>query len=71
MFQMTFTKVCRADAANFVRSCAAGGTVELWHRQLDHLNVRNIQALQSMVRGMNLWNVSSYLYIGLQSIHRG
>lgn len=54
LLQMTFTKVCGVDAANFVRSCVGGSPVELWHHWLGHLNVRSVYALQSMVREMNL-----------------
>ena len=42
------------DTANFVRSRVGGGLVELSHRQLGHLNGRNVCALQSMARDMNL-----------------
>ena len=31
--------------------------MELWHRQLGHLNVKSICALQSMLRDMNLGKI--------------
>lgn len=53
LYQMTFTNVCGADAANFVRSRMGGNPLELWGRRLKHLNV-SIYVLQIMVRGINL-----------------
>ena len=32
LYQMTFTKVYKADAPNFVHSRAEGNMAELWHR---------------------------------------
>ena len=31
LYHITYMKVSRADAANFMHSCAGGGPVELWH----------------------------------------
>ena len=53
LYQMTFTKVCGANATNFVRSRVGGGLVELWHHRLGHLDVRSNFALQSIVRGVS------------------
>ena len=58
LHQMTFTEVCRADTTNFVHLCAGDDPIELWHRQLEHLNVRSVYALQSMMRGRHLGKTS-------------
>ena len=58
LYQITFTEVCVAVAANFVGSRAGGGPVGLWHRMFGHLNVRSVYTLQSMVRGINLGKTS-------------
>lgn len=55
---MTFTEVCRAEVANFVHSRGRGGSREFWHHRLGHLNVMNVFALQSMLKGMNLRKIS-------------
>jgi hypothetical protein len=56
LYQMTCTEVCKANVANFVRSCAGVSPAKLWHHRLGHLDVRSIYALESMIRGMNLNN---------------
>jgi transposase InsO family protein len=54
LYQVTFTKVHEADAANIAQSSSKVGATELWHRRLGHLNVRSVRFLQSMVSGMTL-----------------
>ena len=61
LYQMTFTEVCEADAANFVCSRAGGGLMEPWHRRLGHLDLMSIYALQSMVRIMTLGKTSHHI----------
>jgi hypothetical protein len=58
-YQLTFTNVCRAGAANR----AGGGATELWHRGLGHLDVRSLYALQSMVRDVHLGESSHPTFI--------
>ena len=47
-------KVHGADAANLVQSPIGDGALELWHRRLGHLNVKDVHMLQNMVSDMNL-----------------
>ena len=54
LYQVTFTKVHEADAANIAQSSTKNGATELWHRRLGHLNVRSVRFLESMVSGMTL-----------------
>ena len=54
LYQVAFTKVYEADAANVAQSSTKKGALELWHRRLGHLNARSVHLLQSMVSGMTL-----------------
>ena len=54
LYQVTFTKVYEADAANLAQSSTKQGELELWHRRLGHWNGRSMHLLQSMVSGMTL-----------------
>ena len=58
LYQMTFKVVRGAHSANLEHSRAGGDYVKLWHHQLGHLDVRNVYALQSMVKGINLGKTS-------------
>ena len=51
-------KGCKADVANFVHSRMGGNPVGLWHCCLKKVNVRNVYAFQSIVRGMILGKTS-------------
>ena len=54
LYKLTLMKGWRADVANFVHSCMGGNPVGIWHRRLKKVNVRNVYAFQSIVRGMIL-----------------
>ncbi len=57
LYQVTFTKVCEVHVANVAQTATIDGALELWPRRLDHLNVKGVHALQTMVSGMNLGNM--------------
>ena len=46
------------DVTTFVRSRLGGGPTKLWHHRLQHLDVRSVYALQTMMRGMTLGKIS-------------
>ena len=54
LYQIKFSKVHGVESAALVQSSANYDKLALWHRQLGHLNVKNVQALHSMISGMDL-----------------
>ena len=57
-YEINFVKVHRAKTTNLVQSSTGDGILELWHRHLGHLNVKNVHTLQKIMSGMNLGKFS-------------
>ena len=58
LYQMTFMEVHGTDSTKFVHSHMGGDSIELWHCRLGHLDVRSVNTLQNMVKGINVDNTS-------------
>jgi hypothetical protein len=58
LYHLHVVKVNGMDAANLVQSNEGDGGLQLWHRRLGHLNEKGVRALQSMVTGIDLTQVS-------------
>ena len=66
LHQLNFAKMHKTNAANMVQSSTKDNALELWHRRLGLLNLKNGCTLQSMVSDMNLGRKKlSYIFVGL------
>lgn len=49
--------IYKGDLANLVQLSTKDGVLELWHRQLGHLNIKSVHALQSIMSGMKIGKI--------------
>ena len=54
LYQVVCKKVNAIEVAALAYPSSNDESLELWHRHLDHLNVKSVKALQTMVSGMDL-----------------
>lgn len=54
---INFVKAHKIEAANLVPSIIGDDTLELWHRRLDHLNVKSVYILQKYDMWYKPWRI--------------